>query len=263
MGPLVQALTNRPAFPYAAVHLDPDLDATSVPRLPGWRGSLGQASAAQSHLASQGVGPGDLFLFFGWFRDVEPAGDTWRYRRGAPPVHALFGYLQIGAVVTLGPKPDRDQVLAERPWLHDHPHLDGERSVNNTLYLAADELVLPSGPTGLPGAGAFDRCAPAHRLTAPGQSRSRWALPGWCAPEPGARGNLSYHGDPARWALQPDGSVWLASVAKGQEFVMDVPATAGVEPWLRACLDVPLRGAVLPPPRVAPSAPTRRRSPSP
>ena len=67
------------------VHLDPDLDRRPELRLPGWRPSLGQTGAAQSHLESQGVGPGDVFLFFGWFRQVERhrgAGDS----RGMRPI---------------------------------------------------------------------------------------------------------------------------------------------------------------------------------
>ena len=42
-------------------HLDPDLDAASLPRQPDWRGALGQVSTAQTHLANQRVAPGDLF----------------------------------------------------------------------------------------------------------------------------------------------------------------------------------------------------------
>ena len=53
------------------VHLDPDIDRSADNRLPGWRPALGQTGAAQTHLEGQGVGPGDVFLFFGWFREVE------------------------------------------------------------------------------------------------------------------------------------------------------------------------------------------------
>ena len=205
-----------------------------------------------------------LFLFFGWFREVEAKGEGWGYRRGAPGVHALFGYMQIGDIVHVGPVPDRAALLTDRPWLHDHPHLDAacERSPNNTLYLASDHLVLPSGPTDLPGAGAFDRLSPSQVLTAPGQPKSRWRLPAWCGPaSPGERSALSYHGDPARWLTQDDGSVLLNSVAKGQEFVMDLPDHAAAETWLRTCVSHPLRGAV-PVPSCAP-APRRRSLRSP
>jgi len=55
-------------------HLDPDLDAASRRREPGWRPLLGQHGAAQSHLCNESVGPGDLFLFFGLFRRTEQRG---------------------------------------------------------------------------------------------------------------------------------------------------------------------------------------------
>ena len=54
-------------------------------REPGWRPLFGQEGAAETHLANQGVGTGDVFLFFGLFRPVEKAGDGWRYVRGSRP----------------------------------------------------------------------------------------------------------------------------------------------------------------------------------
>jgi len=45
------------------VHLDPDLEASSLARLDGWRPAFGQCSAAQGHLERFNVGVGDLFLF--------------------------------------------------------------------------------------------------------------------------------------------------------------------------------------------------------
>ena len=52
-------------------HLDPDL-RRDVRMAPGnWRAAFGQVDASQSHLAYQGVGVGDLFLFFGWFRETD------------------------------------------------------------------------------------------------------------------------------------------------------------------------------------------------
>ena len=53
----------------------------------------------------------------------------------------------------------------------------------------------------------------------------------------GGRPPLSYHGQPKRWA--EDGSrVTLRSVAKGQEFVLDVHAYPEAEVWMRDLIRV-------------------------
>src|SRR4051794_8770818 len=66
---MVADLTRGKLTPDHPCHLDPDLDAGSLPeRLPGWRGALGQVAAARAHLANQGVSVGDLFLFWGLYR---------------------------------------------------------------------------------------------------------------------------------------------------------------------------------------------------
>lgn len=236
------------------VHLDPDLDSGSVPRKAGWKPSLGQAGAAQSHLEGQGVGPGDLLLFFGWFRPVVRNGE-WAYAKQTPAVHALFGYLQIGHSLRLGAGPDYQAIEEQYPWLHDHPHLHGERSVNNTIHVASDELILPDGPTGLPGAGAFSAFSPDLQLTAPGvTAKSRWQLPDWMGPDEAGRGRLSYHADAARWSAGAPGQVQLQTVAKGQEFVMDVGARPDALAWIKARCSHPLRGAI-----AAPNATLSRR----
>src|SRR5271157_4961505 len=79
----------------SACHLDPDLIPTVRPRVEGWRGMLGQAEAAASHLSNQGVGKGDLFLFWGLYAMVDPGTRLARQRR----CHAVFGYLEVDRVV--------------------------------------------------------------------------------------------------------------------------------------------------------------------
>src|ERR1019366_2374960 len=50
-------------------HLDPDLRQNALAYPPdAWRPAFGQSGAAAGHLINQGVGAGDLFIFFGWFR---------------------------------------------------------------------------------------------------------------------------------------------------------------------------------------------------
>jgi hypothetical protein len=77
---LVGDLTAGAIGPNKACHLDPDISFHSrAIRLAGWRGALGQIGSAQSHLANNGVGPGDIFLFWGLFCEIALREDKWRY----------------------------------------------------------------------------------------------------------------------------------------------------------------------------------------
>jgi hypothetical protein len=241
VGALAAGLSRNRVNAKAYVHVDPDLQRALLPRAPGWRPAFGQMGAAQSHLSRCGVGCGDLFLFFGWFRAVEGVDRHWRYLRDAPDVHALFGWLQVGEVIAVTCPRD---VLRSHPWLGTHPHVASagrHRSANNTIYVAADELRLGATNTGLPGGGVFERYSPALQLSAPGRSRSWWRLPAWFAPS-ADRPALSYHAAPWRWSVESSG-VLLRVVSKGQEFVLDCDRYPEVVGWLAALFASLPRGA--------------------
>ena len=216
-----------------AVISDPDLQVGALPRQPGWRPAFGQIKAAQSHLANQSVGPGDLFLYFGWFQLAEQvAGGAWRYVRHAPPVHRLFGWLQVSEVVTVGT--DTVGTHAAYPWLSDHPHVNGQSwPPNNTVYISTRALVIGGKETGADGGGLFSGADDRLTLTAPeASSRSYWRLPGWFWPS-GSPPSLSYHPNEQRW--QRDGPwAYVESVGRGQEFVST--PTASLKPTL-GCMD--------------------------
>lgn len=216
------------------IHLDPDLNRRPDLQLPGWRPSLGQTGAAQSHLASQKVGIGDVFLFFGWFRQVEKAQGRWRYARNAPHLHVLFGWLEVDHV--LGVVTDRERALQQHPWIQNHPHVANPSHYThaaNTLYLARERSCLVPG---IAGGGLFSHFREPLRLTAPGQSRSTWQLPRWFYPTAN-RQALSYHQRLDRWSLRPD-SCELKSVAKGQEFVLQADKYPESEGWLQAIISL-------------------------
>ncbi|MCY3765773.1 MAG: hypothetical protein OXH06_10130 [Gemmatimonadetes bacterium] len=209
-------------------HLDPDLNADVRPRMPGWRAAFGQDKIAQRHLQKQGVGRGDLFLFFGWFRKVEPGkGGTWRYVSSAPNVHRLFGWLQVSEVVPIG---TLTHARSERPWLAEHPHLN-RRWENNTVYIAREALNI-SGLTAGSGAGHFGGDGERLTLTAPrSANRSKWRPPSWFYP-PGGRPVLSYHYDTKLWKRREPWA-YVTTVGRGQEFVIDVDGIPEAESWLR------------------------------
>jgi hypothetical protein len=188
-----------------------------------------RAGGSATTLAKHGVGVGDLFLFFGWFRSTEVApGGGLRFSRGAPDVHVLFGWLQIGQV--LHPRGPGDAPA----WASDHPHVLETNRTNNTLFVASEELVVDGQSLGVPGGGVFERFRPELQLTEPGRSRSIWLLPRCFAPRPD-RGPLSSHARADRWSDAGD-HVRLASVARGQEFVLDRRADDESRVWLRDLL---------------------------
>jgi hypothetical protein len=225
MGEAVSQLAGIPATHRA--HLDPDISEYSVPRKTGWRPIFGQCDAAEGHLRRQGVGKGDLFLFFGLFRRVEKnKGSEWKFVRGSKPIHMLFGWLQIADRIPVSSWP------ASEPWALYHPHFHGDRRPNNAIYVAAERLTLRWGQQSqINGAGVFSKVRPILRLTAPGSDRpGRWLLPHWFYPDNRDR-CLSYHGDPNRWLKCEQGAM-LDVVSRGQEFVLDCDQYPECIGWL-------------------------------
>ena len=157
---------------------------------------FGQCGAAQTHLANRGVGRGDVFLFFGLFRE-----------EGGDPHHRIYGYLEVDEIVSLAEAvPDH---LIER----GHPHALALHGANDTIY---------AGP-GEQARNASD----ALRLTVPAGPPSLWHRPGWLR-----RGGLSYHDRADRWLSGQR----LRSVARGQEFVADIGRRKAPRDWLAAIL---------------------------
>ena len=219
LGTLAEMLTRGRIKPQYHCHLDPDLAAESGPEVPHWQAAFGQVGAAQRHLDYERVGRHDLFLFFGWFREVESHNDGWRYRRKTPQVHRLFGWLQIGEVLRIGE--DTKAARKRHPGLGRHPHVWGWWHNTNTIYTAAETLQLPGAPANTPGAGLFGPDPDqALQLTArDARTRSDWTVPHAFRPGAGRKG-LSYHRDENRWS-GTGADTRLRAVARGQEFVLD------------------------------------------
>jgi hypothetical protein len=250
MGQMVEDLTQGRIHRDRCAHLDPDLRPGICPRLKGWRPIFGQAGAAQAHLAGQGVGAGDLFLFFGWFRQVELVQARYRYVKGAPDLHVVYGWLRVGEVLDLAHQPYCAQVsaicgesgpwlavsrgaprstLCAPPWAMYHPHCQWHGTGENALYVAAH-----SDGLGDAEGGAIEHYDERLRLSAPGESRSFWRLPAWFHPR--GRTPLSYHADPDRWTGLDDGHVLLRTAARGQEFVLDATQYPEALAWAHALI---------------------------
>lgn len=228
MAKLVKNLSAEKITGTTRVHIDPDLDRASLPRAPQWQPLFGQCGAAQSHLQSLGVGEGDLFLFFGWFRQVESYRRRWRYVPGAPDQHVIYAWMQVESVELV----DELKHNSKLSWAHYHPHCIAPFSGTNVIYRAKKYLTL-SGKK-IAGAGVFRDYSDRLCLTNEGSSRSHWRLPLWMYPQ-GRESTLSYHADATRW--QPgDDHVLLRSAARGQEFVLDLQHYPEGQEWLRELL---------------------------
>ncbi|MEE4200733.1 hypothetical protein [Erythrobacter sp.] len=154
---------------------------------------FGQCGAAQTHLERQGVGLGDVFVFFGLFAEEETG----------EPHHRIFGYLKVEETVPLAAgAPDELKAIA-------HPHALAMHSRNDCLWLGEGREARHAGD--------------ALRLTVPGGPPSLWQKPGWLR-----RGGLSYHDRAERWLAGGR----LQSVARGQEFVADIGQRQAPRAWL-------------------------------
>lgn len=211
-------------------HLDPDIDRSLLKDSKNWLPAFGQFGAAQRHLEQVGVGEGDLFLFFGWFRQTERVKEKIQFVKGAPDIHQVFGWMQVGEIL----KPSlsgNESILARYPQLADHPHMQKDYQFN-TIYLPSEQLTLKGRSTGLPGFGVFPRYSPALQLTTPGENRTHWTLPNVFYPDDFDTA-LSYHRQPWRWSRDGE-QVQLQAAARGQEFVLDLALQPKVADWLEA-----------------------------
>lgn len=181
-------------------HLDPDLRSSVLKRSANWKPIFGQADAAQGHLKKEEVKIGDIFLFFGWFRQTELINGKYAYKSGSPDLHMIYGYLQIGDIFS------HDQPFPNYSLHHPHAGNKFQDVKSNCIYIAKDTLTLN---TNYPGSGNF-KFRNELKLTKDGMSRSKWELPDFFNDL-----TISYH---KKESFKPD---YFQSAAKGQEFVID------------------------------------------
>ncbi len=158
---------------------------------------FGQCGAAQTHLERQGVGEGDVFLFFGLFRE-EDTGE---------PHHRIFGFLEVEEIIALGQGAPQELVEI------GHPHALAMHHKNDVIYRGPGRMA--------------NRASGALRLTVEGGPPSLWERPEWLK-----RGGLSYHDRDNRWLRGGK----LRSVARGQEFVADIGRRQAPREWLARVL---------------------------
>lgn len=161
---------------------------------------LGQIGAAQGHLRNQGVGEGDVFVFFGLF--AEPLTGERHHR--------IFGAMTVGCFGS--PQETRRHPSWQEPPRR-HPHLHGDWGASNAVYH---------------GAGRLATSASARlRLTHREGPLNRWVVPNWLRDL-----GLTYHPEKSRWAAEGE----LNSVKRGQEFVCQIGDAEEPRHWLEGIL---------------------------
>lgn len=181
-------------------HLDPDIrsDLRNNP-VQGWRPAFGQCSTAAKHLDKQNVHKGDVFLFFGWFKQTEFVDGKFRYVKNAPDLHIIYGYMQIGDIL-------KEEQISEYTW---HPHADKHNDyIDNRLYIPTEKLIIDGTEYDLPGFGVFNY-QKKYILTKDGFSRRYWNVPDWFR-----NVNITYHSEKS---FKETG---FLSACRGQEFVI-------------------------------------------
>ena len=161
----------RPNKEYNNCHIDPDIRDNRYSTVVGWKPAFGQIGAAQGLLSNAGVEKGDIFLFFGWFRQAELHNGRYRFvgsRSGGfydhSDMHIIYGFMQIGDILT------EKERIAQYSW-HPHSSFTGK---TNAIYTPADTLSLISG---MKGYGTLDYRKD-RVLTMENKSRGTWnALP--------------------------------------------------------------------------------------
>lgn len=194
-------------------HLDPDLRKNVCDRASGWKPAFGQIDAALTHLRNNNVSVGDLFLFFGWFRKTEVINSRLVYVKGAPDLHVIYGYMQVGKII----EHKEDVPL----WLKNHPHY----SYNNLWEKNSNAIFLPSKDLSLipEKKGCDVLCYRQDRvLTKAGMSRGCWNLPDFFK-----NVQITYHPHP--WKNE-----YFKSTGRGQEFVLE--ASPEIIEWTKKIL---------------------------
>lgn len=197
-------------------HLDPDICTNSYKRLDGWKGLFGQAGSAQSHLSNMQVSEGDIFLFFGWFRDTIFKNDRLIYNKNDKTgKHVIYGYLEVGEILFV-------KDLNPSNWMKYHPHVarGSNARYNDYVYVAKERLSINPSLKGYGTLIYSDRV----KLTKEGHSRSHWNLPIFFKDT-----NISYHSEKS-WKEE-----YFQSAAKGQEFVVD--STEKIREWVQELIE--------------------------
>lgn len=193
-------------------HLDPDIKFDSIlNRHKGWNPAFGQADIAEKVLRKNNVGPGDIFLFYGWFKKIEIKDGKFKYIQNAPNLHIIFGFLEVDEVLDLN-----DSGVEIPQYLETHPHV-----INKDKYLNSNRLYVGKN------AGTF-HFNDSLVLTKKREKRSRWELPSYFEKEKFLGGTNK--------SILPNGNVRIEFVGRNNQEVLITDSSDVVE-WAEKIIE--------------------------
>lgn len=198
-------------------HVDPDLINRYIESPVNWSPAFGQQGASQKHL-NERVSEGDIFLFYGWFRQTIEQNGKLRFvnKREDETLdkHIIYGYMQIGKVIT-----EQKEIQERFPY---HPRALEVYSQNNALYLPSDTLSLDTSKNGC----GILKNAGIRQLTKVGHKRSEWDLP-----ECFEGVEITYHKSKSYgWVGEND---YFKAAYRGQEFVVEEDMSDDMKEWVK------------------------------
>ena len=173
-------------------------------------GLFGQAGSAQSELKNNGVGIGDLFLFFGWFKKKDDPNVN---------VHKIFGWLQIEEIL----EGDREISTFLKRNNISHPHDPQYKEYkNNTIYVSKQNF------------GLFKKFSNDLVLTAPGYSKSMWQFPKkYFGSVANKNGNIFLNR--LKWK-DKNNLLVDTNIGPGQEFILDAKNSPRISFWAKSLI---------------------------
>jgi hypothetical protein len=200
----------KPTFCHTTCHLDPDI-RQCILNIPEWKPAFGQCGIPLRTLNNKDIHEGDLFLFFGWFKQTEEIRGKLNFVRNAPNLHIIFGYLQVGKMIT-----NQDEINKKYNW---HPHAC-MTNINNCLFTPRHTL---SWDNVKPAYGVFQNNNKLI-LTKNGMSRSCWNSRNVFKKMSGQYKNA--------WRTDPHHGEYFRAMDRGQEFIFDDHKS--VETWAQS-----------------------------
>lgn len=165
---------------------------------------LGQAGSALGHLNNSNIMKGDIFLFYGWFKEVDLVSEIWKYKNNSNDMHIIWAYLIIDEILDLNCEETKEMIKIKYPFLEKHPHYFYQEK-NNKIFLAKK--------------GNFKKFNYHQKLvlTRNNYNRSIWSLP-YFFNHPEAFSYLQKR----NFNIIDESNIEIVHKGYGQEFVLDL-----------------------------------------